>query len=431
MFSMGLLAAPQRTDCGVIRGFLFIAFFAFWLLLVSELNSSKLRSKKPLASYLLTSVITVIAFIIFVALHAGGISWRPVLAFGLISGVSPLLFFMVISFYRFDLRAIEAGATWSGLEMPAVARFLLLPISLVLLGYLLAALFTIVAPVSDPMKFAVRSAVIAIYGLAIPSILWVFIRLIASPYWTEDFRTAIAVCVLPGIFNASVLLLLGLWSFNLVGTGRALSLFGAHLTFSPLIIISTIAATILTFILPFLRGSAASRGILTKFQKARVDALDAILLELSAPSHASPHKVLQTIRSQIETDMDRFWDTFPVLGIAGAIESEELSIPIKKELIVLARANDLRFIQWSWFLELTIKLEESELDLSAIDVLSRPAAVTRWIKHFDSLRTIQAKHHSEISGRRAPLVVVGSVIVTVISTKALELLWKYCEPWLK
>jgi hypothetical protein len=419
----------SRSDFPVVRGFLFIGLIVAWTVATRVATTSHFRQKKPVLSYLTISVVAFLGFTGFVALHAGSIDRRAVFVFAIMSLLSPLAFCAIRMFFRLDARAIEACATWAALESPTSATFLLIPIALGVLVYVSVVVCTIIIPVANPTRFAIQSAVIAFSALGLPAILWVFVRLMATRFWNEEIRTALGVSVFPGVFNAIIILALGLWSFNLAGTGKTLQLLGARITFSPVVVISSLVVVVLFYLLPFVIGHMRGRETLISLQKYRLDTLDKIILELSSPT-STPHVVLGSIRAELEKEMDQFWDKFPVLRIASAIE-EDTEPQIPKDLVIFARANDVRYGQWWWCLEVTMKLEEGEKDLAGSNLDVRAGAVSRWSAFFQNLRMIHSKHLAEVSGRKTILVVGATLIVTFLFSKVLEVLWKYLEDWMK
>lgn len=411
---------------GLIRAYLLIASFGLWLYLLKLQNEAKFKNRYPVLAYFLTTILGLSGFIVFLSLHAGGINLRALCGFAIASLVSPLLFLIVQRLAKIDTRSLESAVCWSVLESPNLSRWLLIPTALILFGYLGLVLCTILLPLENPQIFAIRCALLAFFLLALPSMVWVFGRVLASSYWTEEIRSSVAASVFPGISNALLLLLLGLWAFDLTGTGRKVEVFQRQIPFSPVVVGCAVSALVLTYLAPFLRGASLGRSTLTKFQNYKIGVLSRISLELSAPT-PTPHIPLRAMRQRLESEMDQFWDTFPVLGIGAAIEDGSLRSPISKEAISAAKNRDLRFLHWNWFLLLTMKLEEVEADLARRDPSDLGMATTQWSKFFDGLREIYLRELNELSTRRTKLVVVASVIATFILTKAVELIWKFIE----
>jgi hypothetical protein len=414
------------SDFATVRGLLFVALFALWLIVLKELNSNSLRKKRPFGTYVLISVAGFFGFITFIALHAGGINLTALTSFGLLSLVSPALFTAVRYFYPFDLRAIEATATWSALEKPHEARFLFLPACIILVGYFFIVLFSIVNPVINQVRFAVQCAVVAFLGFVAPTIVWIFARIMANPYWTVSMRSAVAASIFPGFANALVLIALSLWAFGLVGSGKVISLLGLQVTFSPLVLMSCCGATVLTYLLPFLRGAASGKSTEITLLNARISAVNRIILELRSPNNAPKDKV-HTFRQEYEQGVDEFWDSFPVLGIGVAMEDGTIESNIPKEVLVQAKSHDLRYLQWKWFLQFTLKLEEIEHDLATKESTALTMSVDQWAAYWENIRDMLEKDATEINSRKTVLVAIATIVATYVVTKVFDGLWKYLE----
>jgi len=180
------------------------------------------------------------------------------------------------------------------------------------------------------------------------------------------------------------------------------------------------------YLLPYIKGSVEGKALRKSLFEAKLSALDTVVLQLKAPSE-NPTPALAEFKRSLDEEMDRFWESHPVLGVAFAFEEGSIQLPTSKATMQVARLNDLRYLQWDWFLQYTDDLERIAEDLRKRDASSVSVAMSRWCGYVEELRSIIQRRHAMESTLRSPILIGVTVVMTFLVSKGSDSLWKYIE----
>lgn len=416
----GAAALGERT----IRGFIFIAIYISWLLLLKSVNSQK----DPLGfrTVLATSMLQSVGFTLFPSIHAGVLNLKLGTAFAAFGLIAPIILVAIKPFLSRPSESITGCGIWLGLKTPASVKYLMLPAAIALALYPLVVLYTIISPPHDPVRFAIQSIVALLMFAVTPLLVWIFWGMIADKFWTDQIRFTIAASMFSGIANTILLVSLGLWAFDLAGTSKSITVAGTIIQYSPAAMGVSAGFALFVYLAPYLRGSILSRRVTHSQHEARISTLNRLIIQLQSPA-TDAKAILADLKQQVDKDMDAYWDTCPVLGLAARFEEDESQPAHMREAVSISKHNHLKFLNWNWFLQLTIELEKAEESLEMTDVQARAAQIERWASFFSEVRSQLEREFESYKNRKPSLLVIGTVVTTFVLTKIADMFWDYLE----